>query len=68
VSLPRKDLKFYLDSDVHAALHAIAEVKGVTMQEWVESVVEPVVRTTVSEVTLLHAAFLRSGIARDRQG
>lgn len=62
---PRKDVKVYLDPDVHAALKAIAESKDVGLGEYIESIVAPHVRGVVRDVMVLAEQFRRSGIARD---
>lgn len=65
MSEPRKDVKVYFDHDVHAAIKAICDRKGLGLGEYIESLVVPHVKTVVHDVIVLHAEFLRSGIVRD---
>ena len=62
---PRKDVKVYLDSEVHSALKAICAQKDVGLAEYIESIVAPHVRGLVRDVMLLADEFRRSGISRD---
>jgi len=62
---PRKDVKVYLDPEVHAALKAICAQKDVGLAEYIESIVAPHVRGLVRDVMLLADEFRRSGISRD---
>jgi len=49
VSLPRRDVRFYLDADTHEALRVIAETKQIVMAELVESIVVQVVSDHIHE-------------------
>ena len=44
MSLERPDIKFRLDPEYHEALRVICDAKGVTLAQFVESVVVPVIR------------------------
>jgi len=65
---PRKDVKVYLDPEVHAALKAIAASKDVGLAEFIESIVAPHIREIVRDTMLLADEFRRSGISRDGPG
>ena len=39
MSIPRKDVRVYLDWDMHAALRVITDHKGVEMAAWCESLI-----------------------------
>ena len=65
MAAPRKDVKVYFDAEMHAAIRAICDRKGLGLGEYIESLVVPHVNSFVEDVTVLHAEFLRSGIVRD---
>lgn len=65
MSEPRKDVKVYLDPDVHAALKAICSSRDVGLAEYIESIVSPHVRGVVRETMVLAEEFRRSGISRE---
>jgi hypothetical protein len=67
MTAPRKDVKIYLDDEVHAALKAICASKDVGLGEYIEQIIRPHVRSVVHDVMVLAAEFQRSGIARDSQ-
>lgn len=68
MSEPRKDVKVYFDPEVHAALKLICGSKDVGLAEYIESIVAPLVRTTVRDVMVLADEFRRAGISRDDPG
>lgn len=57
----------HFDAEVHAAIVAIAQSKGMELGKFVESLVVPHISALVDEVIGLHGAFLRSGIVRERR-
>ncbi len=61
MSLDREDIRGKLDPDTHAALKAICDAEGVTIAEFVESVLVPVIRRRVHEATLIVAGVERAG-------
>jgi hypothetical protein len=67
MATPRKDVKVYFDAEVHAAIKSICDRKGLGLGEYIESLVVPHIKSVVDDVTVLHAEFLRSGIARNGQ-
>ena len=70
MSLERKDVRSKLDPELHAALDAICNEKGVTQADWIESVIAPVLREKVAETMRLADEFRRRGIVgndRDSQ-
>lgn len=71
MSLEREDVRAKLDHDMHRALKAICDAEGVTISEFVERVLVPVIKRRVHEATLIVAAVRgtgKTGIARDGQG
>lgn len=69
MALERKDVRAYLDADQHAALTAYCNVKGITVADWIESVISPVLTEIVRDNSQLHEAFRRAGILpRDPDG
>jgi hypothetical protein len=62
MSLERKDVRFKLDHDVHAALKAIAEQDGVDMGEWIEALLKPAVDKRVRDAIELADRLQRVGI------
>lgn len=65
MSEPRKDIKVYLDADIHAALKVICAKKDIGLGEYIESLVAPHVRSYVSDVTVMADEFRRQGIAKN---
>ena len=64
MALERKDVKVYLDADVHAALKIMAVHKDVGLAEYIEALVAPHVKSYVHDVMVLADEFKRSGIDR----
>lgn len=62
MALERKDVRFKLDADMHAALDAIADVDGKDLGEFVEEIVVSVVRRRVHDATVLAERLLKAGI------
>ena len=68
MSEPRKDVKVYLDPEVHAALKVICAHKDVGLADFIESLVTPHVKAYVHDVTVMAEEFRRSGISRNDPG
>ena len=49
MSLPRRDVRFYLDADTHEALRVIAETKLLEIAELVEKIIVHVVSDHIHE-------------------
>lgn len=62
MSLERKDVRFKLDPDDHAALKAICDIVGVDVGEFIESIVVPEIRRRTHEAISLAEALARRGI------
>ena len=67
MALPRKDVKFWLDPEYHAALREICDMRGITLGEFVERLVVAEVDRVLHEASELHARTARLGIVRNRQ-
>jgi len=63
----RKDVKVYFDAEVHRALRAITDAKGIGLAEYIESIVAPHIREIVRDTMVLADEFRRAGISRDGQ-
>lgn len=61
MSLERKDIRFKLDHDVHQALVAICDARGVEIAAFVESLVLPEVKRVVHEANVISARAAVSG-------
>jgi len=68
MAAPRKDVKVYFDAEVHRALRAITDAKGVGLAEYIESIVAPHIRDIVRDTMVLADEFRRSGISGDGPG
>lgn len=55
MSLERCDIRARIDADVHTALLAICEVDAVTVAEFIEALLVPVVLARVSGAIQLHS-------------
>jgi hypothetical protein len=64
MSQPRKDVRVFLDVEVHAALKVIAASKDMGLGDYIEQMLVPHVRAVVHDVTLMAEQFQRSGISR----
>lgn len=64
----RKDVKVYLDPEVHAALKIICGHKDVGLADYIEQLIAPHVKSVVHDVTVMADEFRRSGISRDDPG
>lgn len=63
MSLERKDVRFKMDPDAHAALSVLADTAGVDIGEFVENVVEREVIRRVHEARVVADRTARLGIA-----
>ena len=68
MSLERRDVRFFLDDEVHKALRAICAASDQTLAEWVESLVEARVVREVHDAMMLADAFRDAGISRSLAG
>ena len=68
MSEPRKDVKVYLDPEVHAALKVICSHKDCGLADYIEQLVTPHIKAFVHDVTVMADEFRRSGISREDQG
>lgn len=64
MSEPRRDVRVFLDADVHAALKVIAASKDMGLGDYIEKMLVPHVRSVVHDVTVMADQFRRSGISR----
>jgi hypothetical protein len=53
MSLDRVDVRAKLDPDMHEALLAICDAKGVTLGEFIEALLVPEIRRLVHEATVI---------------
>lgn len=53
MTLERQDVRGKIDADLHDALLAICEAKGITQAEFVESLIVPEIKRLVHEATLI---------------
>lgn len=61
MALERKDVRLKLDHDVHVAVKAIAEGYGMEPAEWVETVINDVVKKRVHEASVFIDKLNASG-------
>jgi hypothetical protein len=66
MSLPRKDLRVYLDPEVHAALLALAEVDGVEPAKLAEVVLQKYAIEHVQKCMLIAQRVDVAGLTRSR--
>ena len=64
MSLERKDVRGYLDADLHAALIAICEADGITSAEFIERLLVPVIQKRIHDAITLADFLQRHGITR----
>lgn len=68
MSLERQDARTKLDPSDHAALVAICDIEGVTIAEFIERLLVPVIRKRVHDANVLAKRFPVSGITgNDRE-
>lgn len=63
MSLERQDVRARLDADLHTALIALCDVDGVTVAEFIENLLAPVIRDRVRAAIELHAKVAHLGIS-----
>ena len=51
--LPRKDVRFKLDNDMHEALSIVAELANTNIDKWVERVICKAIRDQVTAANVL---------------
>ena len=61
MSLERVDIRAKLDPDMHEALVAICDAKGVTLGEFIEELVVPEIKRVVHEATVITDKLRISG-------
>lgn len=64
MSLERRDIRAYLDAEVHQALTAICNRRGISVADFVEALVAPEVLRICHEAIELEAAIRGLGIIR----
>lgn len=64
MGLERKDVRTYLDADVHRALTAICDQDGVSVADFVESVLVPVIMRRCHDAISLERKLREAGITR----
>lgn len=60
MSLERQDIRAKLDADVHEALLAICDAKGLTVGEFVERLLVPEITRLVHEANVIAARLQRT--------
>jgi ATP-dependent Clp protease adapter protein ClpS len=65
MALERKDIRAKLDPEIHEALTVICEADGVEIGEFVESVIEQIVRKRVHDAQLIAAKVPSFGKFRE---
>jgi len=63
MSLERQDARTKLDPSDHAALVAICDVEGVTIAEFIERLLVPVIRKRIHDATVLAEKTAHLGIS-----
>lgn len=64
MSLPRKDVRAYIDAELYQALLEICEHDGISTAEFVEALVVPAIEKRVHDAITLADRFRRRGISR----
>lgn len=68
MSLERRDVRFFLDDEVHKALKAICASSDVTLADFCESVIEARVVREVHDAMVLAETLREFGISRNLAG
>jgi hypothetical protein len=71
MALDRVDVRAKVDPDMHEALVAICDAKGVTLGEFIEALLVPEIKRLVHEATVIADKLRRtpaSGNGRESQG
>lgn len=63
MTLDRQDIRAKLDADDHRALVCICNLDGVTIAEFIEQLIVPVVRKRIHDANLLAAEFPITGVS-----
>lgn len=61
MSLERQDVRAKLDPDMHRALSAICNARGVTVAEFIEGLLVPEIRRLVHEAKVIVSGLPASG-------
>lgn len=64
MSLERKDVRAYLDADLHQALTAICNARNTTVADFIEALVVPEIKRVVHEATVIADALRVPGKTR----
>lgn len=62
MSLERQDVRARLDAELHAALVVLCDVDGITVAEFIENLLAPVIRDRVRAAIELHERLSRLGL------
>ena len=65
MSLERKDVRAYLDADIHQALTTICNARNTTVADFIEALLVPEIRRVVHEARLIADSLRGSG--KDRK-
>lgn len=64
MSLERKDVRLYLDAEIHEALTVLADVERVELKEFAEALIRAEVLRRVHEASVIAAKTARLGLSR----
>jgi hypothetical protein len=67
MSLPRQDVRFKLNHEVHIKIKVMCELMGVEISDFIESIVVPVVETKCHEAMVLADRLHVAGISGSRR-
>lgn len=67
MSLERQNINAKLDPDTHRALKAICDAEGVTMAEFIERILVPVITRRVHEARLIADAVASPSVSGNRR-
>lgn len=65
MSLPRKDVRAYLDQPEHAALKLLAQQDGLTEAQLIEAIIVPVIHRRLHDAKIIAAKAELLGITRN---
>ena len=65
MAAPRPDVKYYLDTEEHAALKVFADHEGLTLAQLTEQVMRAYLRKRVHEVSVVANKLQRAGIIQN---
>lgn len=66
MSLPRKEVRTYLDAEIHEALAHIADFENLDLQGFVEREIVRIVHSRLHEASELHRRTAHLGITRSQ--